>query len=108
MEWFVSFNTPARRQLFINSVTLYAYNATDVMDDDNCDTFLESFVIISSLQVAQVDTKKVLRLDNLVLAKKWGISPKKALNTICHTTQHSVYTVLFSSLTQWFRTCDYQ
>ena len=32
---FVSPNTPARGQLFINSVTPYAYDATDVMDDDN-------------------------------------------------------------------------
>ena len=34
--WFISLNTPARGQLFTNSVTLYAYDAADVMDDDNC------------------------------------------------------------------------
>ena len=35
MAWFVSPNTPASGQSFINSVTLYAYGAADVMDDDN-------------------------------------------------------------------------
>ena len=42
-------HTPARGQYFINSVTLYAYDATDVIDDVNFATVLESFVIISSL-----------------------------------------------------------
>ena len=47
--WFVNPNTLARGQLFINSVTLYAYDAADVMDDDNYATVLESFVITPSL-----------------------------------------------------------
>ena len=51
---FVSPNTPARVQLFINSVTSCAYDATDVMNDDNYATVLKSFVNTSSLQVAQV------------------------------------------------------
>ena len=41
---FVSPNTPARGQLYINSVTSYAYDAASVMDDDNYATVLESFV----------------------------------------------------------------
>ena len=32
---FVSPNTPATGQFYINYVTLYAYHAADVMDDDN-------------------------------------------------------------------------
>ena len=78
---FVSPTTTARGQLLINSVTLYAYDAADVMDDINYATVLNS-----SLQVPQVNTKRVSGLDHLVPTKKWGISPKKALNTICHTT----------------------
>ena len=46
---FASPNTPARGQLFINSVTSFAYDAVDVMDDDNYATLLESFVTTSSL-----------------------------------------------------------
>ena len=48
-EWFVSPNTPARGQLFIKSVTLYACDAADVIDDDNYVTVLESYVTMSSL-----------------------------------------------------------
>ena len=33
---FVSLNTPARGQLFINSITSYVYDAADDMDDYNC------------------------------------------------------------------------
>ena len=38
-----------RGQLFIDSVTLYADDAADVMDNDICVTVLESFVSILSL-----------------------------------------------------------
>ena len=41
---FVSPNTPARSQKFVNFVTFYAYDAADVMNDDNDATVLESFV----------------------------------------------------------------
>ena len=67
---FVSPNTPTRGQLFINSVTLHAYNSADVMDDNNYATVLESYVATSSLQVAKVCTKKVSELDHFVLAKR--------------------------------------
>ena len=52
---FVIPTTPARGQLFISSVTLHAYDAADVMDDDNYTTMLEYFVIFSSLQVEEVN-----------------------------------------------------
>ena len=68
--WFVSPNISARAQSFIDSLTLYAYDATDVLDDDKYATVLESFGIISSLQVIQSINKKESRLDNLVLDKK--------------------------------------
>ena len=44
-EQFVSPNTPAMGESFIDSVILYAYDAADVMDNDNYATVLESFVI---------------------------------------------------------------
>ena len=47
--WFVSPSTPAWGQLFMNSVTLYAHDAADVMDNDNYATMLESFVSTLSL-----------------------------------------------------------
>ena len=57
------------------------------MDDNNYATVLESFVITSSLQLAQGNTKKISGLEHLVLVKNLGISPMKALNMICSTTQ---------------------
>ena len=68
--WFVSLNTPARAQLFINSVISYAYDAADLMDKDNYATVLESLVSTLSLQVAQVNTEKDSALYHVVLAKK--------------------------------------
>ena len=44
--------TTERGQLFINSVTLHAYDAADVVNNDNYAMMIELFVIISSLQVA--------------------------------------------------------
>ena len=69
-------------QLFINSVTLDAYDAAGVMDDDNYDTVLDSSVTTSYLQVAKVCIEKVPGLDHLVLAKRLCILHKKALNMI--------------------------
>ena len=45
----VSPDTPSIGHFFINSITWYAYDATDGMDDDNYATVLESFVITTSL-----------------------------------------------------------
>ena len=73
-------------QLFINSVTLFAYDVADIMDDYSYTTVLESFVSTSSMHVAWVNTKKVSGLNHLLLVKKWCILPKKALNRICCTT----------------------
>ena len=66
--WFVSSKTPARGQLFSNSVTLYAYDAVNVMDNNNFSTVMESFVIKSLLQIAQAYTKKVSGICHLVLS----------------------------------------
>ena len=47
--WFVAHVTLASGQLFIYSVTLYAFDAVDVMDGKKFATVWESYVIISSL-----------------------------------------------------------
>ena len=44
------------------------YVAADVMGNDNYATVLESFVIILSLEVAQVNTKKESRLGHMALS----------------------------------------
>ena len=46
---FVSPSTPARGQFFINFVMSYAYDAEDVMDDNNYATVLDSYATTSSL-----------------------------------------------------------
>ena len=58
--WLVNPNTPARGQLFIDSVTSYAYDAADVLENDSFATVLEDFVSKLSLQEAQVNSKKVV------------------------------------------------
>ena len=72
-RWFVAPNTQTRVHFFIKSVALYAYDAVDVMDDDNLATVLESNVISLLLHAAQVNMMKVPAFDHLVLAKKWCI-----------------------------------
>ena len=47
--WFISPDTPARGQLFINSVILFAYEAAHVVDNDNYATVLESSVSTLSM-----------------------------------------------------------
>ena len=59
--WFVSPNTPARGQSFINSDTSYDYESAN----DNYVTMMESFVNKLSLQVASVDMEKVLWLSHV-------------------------------------------
>ena len=78
------------------------------MDDNNYVTVLESFVITFSLHVTKGYTEKVSGLDHLVLANKRSISSVKALNMICHTTQHGVCSELHPSLSSQFRTSDCQ
>ena len=92
----------------MNSISTNGFKDVDVMDNDNYATVLERFVISSSLQVAQVSTKKIPGLDHVVLVKKWVISPMKAHNTICSTMQHGVHTLLHLSLSRQFRTNDHK
>ena len=51
-------------ELFIISVTPCAYDAPDGMNDNNFATVLESFVFILSVQVMQLNIKKVPAFEN--------------------------------------------
>ena len=72
ITWYAFF-TPARGQLFINSVTSYAYDAANAIDDNNYATVLQSFLSTSSLQVAHAYKTKVSGHKHLILAttKTW-------------------------------------
>ena len=61
------------------TIILYSYDAENAMDNDNFVIVLKNFVVILSLQVAQVTIKKVPVLVFLLLAYEWGISSKKHL-----------------------------
>ena len=61
-------------QSHINSVMFLAYDAVYVTDDDEFATVLEAYIIVTSVHVTQLQTKKEA-LDHLGLAKKWCISP---------------------------------
>ena len=61
--------TLSKESIFINSVTLYAYDAADVMGNDNNANMVKSFVITSSLQVEQMNTKMVSGLNHLVFLR---------------------------------------
>ena len=83
-----------------------ASDTADNMDNDNFATVMKHYVVISSVEVAQVHSMKVPALDHLVLAKKWWILSKKALNTIWHIMQHRIWTVRPPFLAMQFRTSD--
>ena len=96
--WLVTPVTTVREHLFINCVILYAYYSIDITDGNRFAILLEFYVIILLVLVAQIYTKKIPAHGKLVLARKWCISPKKALNMIWFTTQYGTYTVLQPSL----------
>ena len=80
--------TSVKGQLFFSYISSYAFDIVDEMDDDNFATVLESYVTISSLQVAQFDTEKVQVLDHLVIAKKWFCYLRMPL--MCFFLPHSI------------------
>ena len=85
--WFVSPNTPAREQLFINSVTSYSDDAADVMNDDN---YAQCWKVLSVSHDCKQHKLIQRRYQGLIiwfLPRILGISPKKAFNMICCTTQ---------------------
>ena len=94
-----------RGPVFVSAVVSHslAYDAADVMDNDNLATALEAQIqIIISL----IDTIRKQSIDPIVLAKRWGITPEKAQKTIQATTQRGISTKLHPLLSRWFRMND--
>ena len=86
--------TVARGPIFVSAVVSYllAYDAADVMDNDNLATALEAQIQISIVLIGMVRKPSI---DLIVLAKRWGITPEKAQKTMFNP-----------SLSRRFRTND--
>ena len=97
--------TAGRGPVFVITVVSYslAYDATDVMDNNNVVTALESQIQISAVLTGMVRKQSV---EPIVLAKRWGITPEKAQKTIQATTQRGIRTMLYTSLSRRFRIND--
>ena len=83
-QWFVAPVNPAKGQLSIKFVISHACNVAYVVDHNNFASPLEIYVIILSLQIAQVHNKKMPVLDRLILAKKWCILSKKDIKKVSY------------------------
>ena len=93
---FVSPNTPARGQIFSNSVTFYACVAADVIYNDNYATVLKCFIITLYLQIAQV---KLIRNQQMIiwfLPRSGVFHPRKHLIqfAIPHSMVFTQYCIL--------------
>mgnify|MGYP006186246423 CR=1 FL=1 len=97
--------TVARGPVFVSAVVSYslAYDAADVMDNDNLATALSVQIQISLVLIGMVRKPSV---EPIVLAKRWGITPEKAQKTIQATTQRGIRTMLHPLLSRRFRTND--
>ena len=73
--------TVKRGPVFVSTIVSYslAYDAADVMDNDNLATALEAQIQIS---IALIGMVRKPSIDPIVLAKRWDITPEKAQNTI--------------------------
>ena len=82
--------TAAKAPVFIFAVVLYllAFNAIDVMDDDNLNCFQRSYS----------DQCSIDRGSQKPLAKWWGITPDKDQKTVHASTQREIMTMLNTSL----------
>ena len=78
-------------QVYISSVISHslAYDAADVMDNDN--HALSAKIRISILLIGMARKPPE---EPIVLAKRWGIITEKAQNTIQATTQRGIRTML--------------
>ena len=102
--------------MVINSLSCNSLScdAADITADDNFGTALESKVVISSASVVKdstnrygnVQSKKGKQVDAATLAKRWGISPDKAVQTVLKTTQRGVRSTLHPALLRRYPTND--
>ena len=91
--------TAARGPVYVSAVISYslAYNAADVMDNDNIATVLTAQIQVS---IALIGTIRKPLVEPIVLAKRWGIAPEKALKTVKATMQRGIRTMLLPSLSR--------
>ena len=73
------------------------------MDNDNLETAISAQIQISTGLTGIVSKPSV---EPIVLAKRWGITPEKAQNTIQATTQRGIRTMLHTLLSRRFRKND--
>ena len=80
-----------------------AYDAADIMDNDNLATVLKSQIQISIVLIGIVRKPSV---EPSVSAKRWRITPEKVQKTIQATMQIWIRTMLHSLLSRLFRMND--
>ena len=78
-----------------------AYDATDVMNNDNLATALLAQIQIS---IALINMVRESSIETIVLAKQWNITHEKAQKTIQATTERRIGTMLHLLLSRQFRT----
>ena len=83
--------TVSRRPVYVSAVISYslAYDGTDVTDNDNLATVLSAQIQISIL----IGMVRKWTIEQIVLVKRWGITPEKAQKTIQATTKRGIWTM---------------
>ena len=72
-------------------------------DDDSFALMLEQNVAVT---ISEVTTRPKIALNHLELAKRWGIPPDRAKQTVQMTTQRGIRTILNPTLSRRFSTND--
>ena len=87
----------ARKPVFVSAAVSHslAYDATDIMDNDNLTAALESQIQIN---MPLIDMVRKQSVEPIVLAKRWGITPEKAQKAIQATAKRGIRTMLHPSL----------
>ena len=91
--------TAARGPIYVIAVVSFslAYDAADVIDNDNLATALSAQIQISIVLISMVRKPSV---EPIVLAKRWGITPEKAQKTIQATMQRGIRTIFHPSFSR--------
>ena len=102
----ISFSaTVARGSVYVRTVVSYslAYDATDVMDNDNVATVLSAQIQISIAPIGMV--RKPL-VEATALAERWDITSEKTHKILQATMQTGIKTILNALLLRQFRIND--
>ena len=84
----------ARKPVYVQAIISYslAYDAADVMENDNLATASSAQIQIS---IALIGIIRKSSIEPIVLAKPWGITPEKAQKTTQATMQRGLGTMLY-------------